>query len=159
MDQDSGEDELEDHAGGLVNVISVGGRRYRKRIVAYSRSSALTWDMPAAANTDDEPSCVAQEEMTATFGCPAEYRKFFIGRQGATKSRLEAETGCTLHIPDGDSGSVTIAGPSDAAVESMIGRLEILATNAKQALPPTHFSLPPACAAWRGRQRQRYGLP
>jgi activating signal cointegrator complex subunit 1 len=144
LDQDYGEDELED-AGGLVNVISVGGRRYRKRTVAYSRSSALTWDMPAAAaNTDDEPTCVqSQEEMTATFACPAEYRKFFIGRQGATKSRLEAETGCTLHIPEGDSGSVTIAGPSDAAVESMIGRLEILATNAKQALPPTHFlSLP-----------------
>ena len=139
----SSEDEPDD-AHGLVNVISVGGRRYRKRTVAYSRSSALTWDMPAAAaNGDDEPSCAAQEEMTATFACPPEYRKFFIGRQGTTKSRLEAETGCTLHIPDGDSGSVTISGPTDAAVESMIGRLEILAVTAKQALPPTHFlSLP-----------------
>lgn len=134
------EDDLEERQG-LVNVISVGGRRYRKRTVAYSRSSALTWDMPAAAtDADDEPSCAAaQEEMTATFACPPEYRKFFIGRQGATKSRLEAETGCTLRIPEGESGSVTIAGQSDAAVESMIGRLEILSMTAKQALPPTHF--------------------
>ena len=145
FDDDAGsfdDDDDDDDEVGLVSVVSVGGRRYRKRTVAYSRSTALTWDMPAAPAADadeDEPSCVAQEEMTATFACPPEYHKFFIGRQGATKSRLEAETGCTLRIPEAGSSGVTIAGPTDAAVESMIGRLEILAMTAKQSLPPTHF--------------------
>ena len=150
----------EDH-DGQVSVISVGGRCYRKRAVTYSRATAQTWDTPDPADRsllDDEPDCAAagfaEEEMTATFSCPPEYHRFFVGKGGATQRRLEAETGARLSFPPPGSGEggVGIAAPSDGEVESMIGRLEILALTAKQSLPPTHFlNLPlgrtPAAAA------------
>ena len=87
----------EDH-DGQVSVISVGGRCYRKRAVTYSRATAHTWDTPDPADRsllDDEPDCAgfAEEEMAATFSCPPEYHRFFVGKGGATQRRLEAETG------------------------------------------------------------------
>ena len=60
---------------------------------------------------------------------------------------VEAETGARLSFPPPGSGEggVGIAAPSEGEVESMIGRLEILALTAKQSLPPTHFLSLPLC--------------
>ena len=132
-----------------VTVVSVGGRQYRKRRVAYSRAKAMTWDTPQTAtnNYGDGPNCGAVEQMTGSFECASQFLGFFVGRNGVQRKRLEEETGCTLTIPrpSGVARQCTlgITGPTEAAVESCTNRLQILAVSAKQALPPTHFlSLP-----------------
>jgi hypothetical protein len=136
-----------------VSVVAVGGRQYRKRTVAYSRTVAMTWDTPVAAaahegdsTNGDEPGCCPtslqpQEEMTGKFECPGAFMRFFVGKSGSTKKQLEADTGCRISIPPPGEGSQTvdIRGPTESAVESAMSRLQILAVAARQSLAPTHF--------------------
>eukprot|EP00741_Cyanophora_paradoxa_P018084 tig00021037_g17461.t1 len=67
--------------------------------------------------------------------------RFLIGRQGATKNKIQSETGATIAIPrqDDPAEEIVIRGPTQAAVSSARTRVEIIMEEALRSLPYTHF--------------------
>ena len=69
-----------------IFTLTVGGRRYRTRRVAYSRVRALTWDTPEDASESCATAECVDEPTTASFPCPPDFIKFVIGKGGETKA-------------------------------------------------------------------------
>ncbi|PNW87945.1 hypothetical protein CHLRE_01g008000v5 [Chlamydomonas reinhardtii] len=143
-------------------LVHVGGRNYRVQGTAASTFSHLPErgehaagrpaaprhyddddeeDFNAASSGGAEPSIdeslITQDQsgqFQARLSCDPEVYPMLIGKEGAKKKRLEAETGATLIIPrktaagpqgGGGGGDVTIRGPSKAVVASGYLRTEL----------------------------------
>ncbi|KAG2430371.1 hypothetical protein HYH02_013733 [Chlamydomonas schloesseri] len=144
-------------------ILHVGGRSYRVQGTAATTFSHLpergehAAGRPVARHYDDdddadfadasggaEPSIdeslITQDtngQFQARLSCDPEVYPMLIGKEGAKKKRLEAETGATIVIPrkggggpaggagGGAGGDVTIRGPSKAVVASGYLRTEL----------------------------------
>ncbi|KAK2719077.1 activating signal cointegrator 1 complex subunit 1-like [Artemia franciscana] len=81
-----------------------------------------------------------KDGYSLSLSIPSAYFPYIIGAKGATRKRIETETGTRIKIPgQGREGDVIIQGDSIRSIISVNSRLEIIISTARQKQPFTHF--------------------
>eukprot|EP00026_Physarum_polycephalum_P010096 Phypoly_transcript_10247.p1 GENE.Phypoly_transcript_10247~~Phypoly_transcript_10247.p1 ORF type:complete len:378 (+),score=67.83 Phypoly_transcript_10247:179-1312(+) len=134
---------------------NVNGRIFRKVKIDHGskKPGSSTSSLPKfSANVyGDEQECAENnykiekdpqfETYRIRFNLHNAFYKFIIGKAGATKNKIQQETGATITIPKQDSKSdeIIIKGPSEASVSSAKTRLDVIVASALPSVPFTHF--------------------
>jgi len=133
-------------------IINCGGRSYRAKIppkgsklnlghFIQNESKKQNFDLSITQN-------VCENSFTTTMEVAPMFLPFIIGKKGATKRKLENETGASIIIPDRKDTTgkdvdkyepIVINAPSQEAILDLKTRLEILFESATKSLPYTHF--------------------
>mmetsp|Transcript_37057 Transcript_37057/g.104617 ORF Transcript_37057/g.104617 Transcript_37057/m.104617 type:complete len:370 (-) Transcript_37057:181-1290(-) len=162
-----------------VQVYDAGGRRYRltegdRQLLESSGAIRPGKGVPPAAlgprhvEEDDEmddadSSFVKQRPCGQHFvklAADPQLFPFVIGKQGATKARIEQSSGATVHVPrKGQAGQeVEVTGPTAPAVASAFKQVEavIHSAIAGPRLPYTHFVSIPLTSAEMQRRIEEF---
>ena len=111
--------------------------------VTYTSSPGI----PCKASVyDDEPiTCSTKDEnvewQTCNIRSPFYFHRHIVGRNGATKKRLENETGTFLTVPKPSEKNdcITVKYRSEASLSSIETRITSIVENARKKERPTHF--------------------
>jgi activating signal cointegrator complex subunit 1 len=136
-----------------VEIITINGIQYRKakikRLVDSNRNEMRRQneeeslrDETSDTNTNTNVVQFEGGSFTLKMKIAPIFFKFLIGKRGATKERLQKETGATILIPSKQNSSseeVIIRGPTENAIENARTRIEIILESAKKKMEPTHF--------------------
>lgn len=135
---------------------NVNGRIFRKVKIDHGSKKPGSFSSSSAPRMSgnvyaDEQECAENnykiekdpqfETYRIRFNLSSAFYKFIIGKGGATKNKIQHETGATITIPKQDSKSdeIVIKGPSEASVSSAKTRLDVIVASALPSVPFTHF--------------------
>ncbi|CAL4074250.1 unnamed protein product, partial [Meganyctiphanes norvegica] len=96
---------------------------------------------------DIEIEALENGKFKCSFPVANTYYSYLIGRQGATKKRIETETYTQIRIPGkGQSGDVAVIGKDMKTVRQAKIKIDVLVDAARKKAPFTHFISIPICA-------------
>lgn len=142
------------------NVVWIGRRCYRDLSAnsnsksvnyaeedAYDETTVYQDDLDCGMEVEDlDIEALENGKFKASFPVASIYYSYLIGRQGATKKRIETETYTQIRIPGkGQTGDVAIIGRDVKTVRQAKIRIDVLVDSARKKAPFTHFISIPIC--------------